>query len=177
MKNLILTALLFSFAAQAEIVTTCKITPIETVAITRNNKVADTYVYFIQSGNSIPKPILGTIDESRGSNVKAICTGKAIKAIILSGEFTSNYMKGFALNRMGRIDFAEKIPPIMLYNSQDSMMVIFKTNKKWDSSNIYTIYKISGKSTHTNESYGLDTIPSQKGYEVTNVERALHKAH
>ncbi|WP_158301018.1 hypothetical protein [Chromobacterium sp. ATCC 53434] len=177
MKKIILAILLLPFTAQAEIVTTCKLTPTETVTITRNNKIADTYVYFIQSGNSIPRPAFGTEDESRGSNVKAVCAGIKSKAAILLGEFTSNYMKGFALNRMGRIDFAEKIPPIMLYNSQDSMMVIFKTDKKWDSSNIYTIYKISGKFIHTDESYGLDAIPAKNGYEITNLARALHKIH
>ncbi|WP_152681965.1 hypothetical protein [Chromobacterium subtsugae] len=170
MKSIIvLTMLSTPVTANAEIVLTCQART-ETITISRNQKIADTYIYLLQINKQKPVPIFGTEESSRGSNVKIACIGTKWKTAVLSGEFSSNFMQGFTLNNLGRIDFSEKIRPFKIYNSASSTMVIFKTDKKWDSNTIYTIYKLENGKTHTNESYGTNTMPKKNGYEASNLK-------
>ncbi|WP_046157672.1 hypothetical protein [Chromobacterium vaccinii] len=167
MKYLLFSIVLLSLSANAETVQSCRLSNQNTITISRDKKVADTYLYFIQSNNNKREFIFSTEEESRGSDVQAVCAGKKQKAFIVSGEFTSNYMKGLAINENGRIDFAEKIRPSIAYTKPNEMMIIFRTDKKWDSSNIYTVYKLTGNKKQSDESFGTDLRPSQHGYEIT----------
>ncbi|MBW7566316.1 hypothetical protein KIF53_09335 [Chromobacterium subtsugae] len=171
MKSTILLAmLLIPGVANAEIISTCQTNANEKITISRNQKIADTYIYHLQINKKKPVPIFGTEESSRGSNVKVACTGIKWKTTVLSGEFSSNFMQGFTLNNLGRIDFSEKIRPSTIYSNASSTMVIFKTNRKWDSNTIYTIYKLEKGKMHTDESYGTNEIPKNNDYEVSSLK-------
>ncbi|WP_139791217.1 hypothetical protein [Chromobacterium violaceum] len=171
MKYLLLSIAALPLSANAETVQSCRISAQNTITISRDKKIADTYLYFIQSNNNKRELIFSTEEESRGSDVQAVCAGKRQKAVIVSGEFTSNYIKGLAINEHGRIDFAEKIRPAIAYTKASEMMVIFRTDKKWDSSNIYTIYRLTENEKQSDESFGTDTKPSPRGYEITLLKK------
>ncbi|WP_225547552.1 hypothetical protein [Chromobacterium violaceum] len=171
MKYLLLSIAALPLSANAETVQSCRLSAQNTITISRDKKIADTYLYFIESNHNKRELIFSTEEESRGSDVQVVCAGKKQKAVIVAGEFTSNYIKGLAINEHGRIDFAEKIRPAIAYTKASEMMVIFRTDKKWDSSKTYTVYKLTGNKKQSDESFGTDTKPSQHGYEVTILNR------
>lgn len=90
------------------------------VVAVRGAKIADTYVYSLRQGAPM-QPFFGDQESSRGSAVQIDCAGQRNRALVVSGEFTSNFLQGFVLVRnptsgaTERFDFAEKNRPIQLY--------------------------------------------------------------
>ncbi|MGE7957156.1 hypothetical protein ACQKQA_11265 [Pseudomonas sp. NPDC089530] len=120
--------------------------PSQQLALLRTASFVDTHVYRLRHG---PQTWLlyDTQDDSLGMNVQWQCvaTGANTRLLVLSGEFTANYLQGAAFywephgGQVQRIDFAERNRPGWVQMTAQGPRVIFN-NVGHESSHRYLIY-------------------------------------
>lgn len=166
-------AILFSFlllsvkvqSEVAEKVISCQLGSKQFATLFREHRIADSYIYSLQQDNKRPLLLYNSEDESRGMDVKVQCIGEKEQLLVVSGQFSSNYIQGLVLRynskteQWERLNFAERNRPISLYISNKDMSVVIpsqgnETDKK------YLVYTyVSGKG-QTEESTAVNVLPS-----------------
>lgn len=137
------------FAAQPQIkaVVSCELAgPKNTVELLRGSSIVDSYIYKI---SHTPKSrfIFDTLEASRGASVQWQCASNQsnMKVLVVSGEFTSNYLQGALFyydpktGQIERVDFAERNRPRWVKMSKQGARVIFE-NTGNESSHKYLVY-------------------------------------
>lgn len=121
-------------ASAADVVQTCRLDggASNTVRVTRERPIADTFVYSLHYAGKT-EYFFNDEENSRGGPVKVMCAGKKERVLVVYGEFTANYLQGFALvhnrssGKITRLDFAEKGPPVWVYRGGSEVIVVAKT--------------------------------------------------
>ncbi len=103
------------------------------VELLRSKRMVDTHVYSVRLAPSKAEQYLFDEEQdSRGSNVRFMCAGKDEKTLVVSGEFTSNFLKGAALvyrqQQLEKLEFADRVRPQWLYLTEHSIKVVMPTN-------------------------------------------------
>lgn len=138
--------------------------PSTQIEVVNAQLIADSAIYYLQQQQK-QTPVFASAEMSRGAAMSIQCAGREEKALVLSGEFSSNYLQGFALrynsasHEWERIDFAERNRPSWVYLNQSGMAVVFQ-NTGNESSKKYLIYQyISGKG-QAEAAYGTNKVPT-----------------
>lgn len=150
---------------EAEKVISCRVSPGQVATLFRERGVADTYIYRIQQGNQAPTLLYESEEESRGAEVQAQCVGRRAQVLVVSGQFSSNYLQGFSLRfnttegAWERINFSERGRPSFVYVSETNMSVVIpnlgnETDKK------YLLYTYVAGIGQAKESAAVDHLPS-----------------
>lgn len=169
----LLFALTTSTSFAAELVKACDVGA--PLAIVRDSKIADTYIYYLQQGGK-RRPVFGDPDQSRGSDVVAQCVGKNIRALVASGEFTANALQGFVItsprgsSTPERLDFAEKNRPQWLYLSKHEIIAVVPTMGYGETSARYVAYHHAVGLSNADRVDAIDQLPSTGGFEVINLK-------
>lgn len=138
-----------AFAAQPllKTVVSCELAgPKNTVELLRSSPIVDSYIYKVRHSQKT-RFIFKGLDASRGAAVQWQCVSNHsnIKALVISGEFTSNFLQGAlyyfdsTTDQIARIDFAERNRPRWVRISKQDTQVIFE-NTGNESSHKYLIY-------------------------------------
>jgi hypothetical protein len=177
MKNIVAVAIAVasaSSAGSAQLVNTCKLADgtSNTIKVTREHQVADTYIYALHySGKT--EYFFGTQDDSRGGQVTVTCVGKKERVLVAYGDFTANYLQGFALiynraaGKIERLDFAEGGRPEWLYLGRDEAIVILPTHGRGENGGKqYVAYRHLKGRTQQPDPEGVDVPAPPPGYEA-----------
>ena len=147
-----------------EKVIACQLGSKQSATLFREHRIADTYIYSLQQDNKHPLFLYNSEDESRGMDVKAQCVGEKEQLLVVSGEFSSNYIQGLVLRynskteQWERINFAERNRPIHLYVSDKNMSVVIP-NQGNETDKKYLVYTyVSGKG-QTEENTAVNVLP------------------
>lgn len=178
MKRSLLLFCLFmhSFAAAAERVMSCELGDkmSSRVDVIRDSRIADTHVYYLrQNGNK--RPFFGDKDSSRGSSVEIACVGRKARALVVTGEFTANFLQGFMLSlnpksgKVERLDFAEKNRPTWLYLSPSEATIVIPTNGYGETNKKFVAYRHSFGSTAEAQVVPMDELPAEANAEVVQL--------
>ncbi|MCP2010594.1 hypothetical protein L1274_004334 [Duganella sp. HSC-15S17] len=168
----LLLALPTSTPHAAELIRACDIGT--RVAIVRDYPMADTHIYYLRQ-NGKRTPLFGEPEQSRGSAVLAECVGKKIRALVVLGAFTANFLQGFVLTYRPesgvpeRMDFAEKNRPQWLYLSAHEIIVIIPTYGYGETSSKYAAYHHVPGRTDLDRTDGINQLPSPTGFEVVDL--------
>lgn len=154
MKNLLIsigfvTLSIQALAAQPELKTAnyCELAaPQNSISLLRSSPTEDSYVYKVRYAQET-KFMYADSDESRGSEVQWQCVSdqKNANVLVVSGEFTSNFLQGALFyfdsddGKIERIDFAERNRPRWVKISAKGAQVIFE-NTGHESSSKYLSY-------------------------------------
>jgi len=147
----------------------------ESVSVNRGNKIANTHVYYLQRDHDSKLVFDGEESNSRGQSVSVGCVGKSEYVMILSGEFTANYVQGFAIRyntlkkEWERIDFAEKARPQWVYINNQEMMVVIP-NIGFEMDKRFIVYRFVAGRGADEESFSSDTLPNSTDYQVIRIE-------
>lgn len=174
MKKLLLVASLFFKlgAADAEVLVSCDVGPGPTrhVEVVRENRIANTWLYSLHM-NGRTTPLYSDTTDSRGSSVYAQCVGKSNRAIIIAGEFSANALQGLVLTynpkkaSLGRLSFADKLPPDWIFLNRKETMVVVPTNGLGETSGKFRIYRsITGENSEPAPE-AMDVLPSARTFE------------
>lgn len=162
-------SILLPLAASAETLKAVEDCPLGTkpgtrVALLSAQPIADSAIYYLQQQQKLT-PVFESAEMSRGAAVSIQCAGDKEKALVVSGEFSANYLQGFALrynsvsHELERIDFAERNRPSWVYLNQSGMALVFQ-NIGHESSKQYLVYQyISGKG-QAEAAYGTNKMPT-----------------
>jgi hypothetical protein len=161
--------LLLSVKVQSEVVEkviSCQLGSQQSATLFREHRIADTYIYSLQQDNQNVSLLYNNKNESRGMDVKAQCVGmrKNEQLLVVSGEFSSNYIQGLVLRynskteQWERINFAERNRPMRIYVSDKEMMVVIP-NQGNDTDKKYLVYTYVSSKGQTEETRVIDTLP------------------
>lgn len=165
------------FSAAAELVKRCDVgsKASSRVDAVRDSKIADTYVYYLRQNGSA-RPFFEDRDSSRGASVRIACVGSHTRALVVSGEFTANFLQGFVLIRnpingvVERLDFAEKNPPSWLYLSSSETDVVIRTNGYGETNKKFIVYRhVTGVNTEP-QVVPMNELPARAGAEVIELD-------
>ena len=166
-----------AFALAADLVKTCDVGSKagRRVDVVRDSKIADTYVYYLRQNGST-RPFFEDKESSRGAFVHIACVGSPIRALVVSGEFTANFLQGFVLSRnpangvIERLDFAEKSRPSWLYLSPSETDVVIRTNGHGETNKKFIVYRhFTGTNTEP-QVVPMDELPARAGAEVIELD-------
>jgi hypothetical protein len=150
--------------AELEKVLACQSAAKQAAVVFRGHKIADSFVYSVQLAGAKPVFLFESEDASRGVRVKVECAGKAERLLVISGEFSSNYLQGLALRfnalkgAWERVDFAERARPQFVFVNEDGWSVVIP-NRGNESDKKFLLYSfVSGKGP-VEESVGVDALP------------------
>lgn len=147
-------------------VLTCQLGAGQSVTLIREHRIADTAVYYLQQANSRALLFANNEDESRGRKVAAACLGDKKQVLLVSGEFSSNYIQGLVLRynpqtkQPERLDFAERTRPSHIYLSGQQMSVVIP-NEGHETDKPYLLYRYVSGVGRTDEGVGIGTLPSK----------------
>jgi len=174
-SSILLLCCLFAHAvsAAAEVVKTCDVgskagTRVDAI---RDSKIADTYVYYLRQNGST-HPFFEDKDSSRGSSVQIDCVGSHARALVVTGEFTANFLQGFVLSRnpasgvIERLDFAEKNRPAWLYLSPSETDIVIPNYGYGETSKKFIVYRHFVGSGVEPRIVPVDELPARAGAEV-----------
>jgi hypothetical protein len=174
-SSIILLCCLFAHAvsAAAELVKTCNVGSKtgSRVDVVRDSKIADTYVYYLRQNGST-HPFFEDKDSSRGLSVQIACVGSHARALVVTGEFTSNFLQGFVLSRnpvngvVERLDFAEKNQPTWLYLSPSETDVVIPTHGYGETNKKFIVYRHFVGSGAEPQVVSMDELPVRAGAEL-----------
>jgi hypothetical protein len=162
-----------ALTAGAEVVTTCDVggKTSSRVEAVRDSRIADTYVYYLRQNGRL-RPFFGDKDNSRGSSVQVDCVGQRARALVVTGEFTSNFLQGFVLSLnpknggVERLDFAEKSRPAWLYLSPSATIVVIPTHGYGETNKKFVVYRHFLGSAAEPEVVPMDELPAQVGADI-----------
>jgi hypothetical protein len=172
----ILALLACPFTVAAEVVKACDVGPGPKikVEIIREAPSVDTYIYLLrQNGNATP--IFSDVENSRGASVQVACVGRKNRVLVLSGEFAANAVQGIVLTstpdggKLGRLDFAEKIRPQLIYLSKTRTIVVIPTAGLGETSKKYMAYSNATGSNDEPMVEGIDQLPGAGKYEKVDL--------
>lgn len=150
--------------------------PSTQIEVVNAQPIADSAIYYLQHKQR-PSPVFASAELSRGAAMSIQCAGREEKALVVSGEFSANYLQGFAIrynsasHELERIDFAERNRPSWVYLNRSGMAVVFQ-NSGNESSKKYLVYQyISGKG-QAAAAYGTNRVPTDS----TNIKITLSGA-
>ena len=180
MKNFILGfGLVFfsisTFAAQPSPPITCELAGQKnTISLLRFSPTEDSFVYKVRYAQQT-KFIYNGSNESRGSGIQWQCVsdGKNMNVLVISGEFTSNFLQGvlFYFNsgdgKIERIDFAERNRPRWVSISAQGAQVIFE-NTGNESSSKYLSYGKNGAYVELSELPSTSSSAGEKLIDLKN---------
>ncbi len=168
-----------SVSAQPKVaskVLACKLGVNQSAILLRDHRIADTYVYYLQKQDVRTMLFADNEDDSRGRAVVSRCLGDKERILLVSGEFSSNYIKGLVLryNRQTgqweRIDFAERARPTRIYLGARQMSVVIP-NHGHETDKKYLIYSyVSGKG-QPEDSTEADSLPSADGLRMIRIDK------
>jgi hypothetical protein len=170
-------AMLISLSVQAsELVSTCAIgtKTSKRVAILRDAPIGGTSIYYVRQDGT-RRPFFGSPDNSRGSDVRIRCAGHRRHALVVTGEFTSNFLQGFVLvsnrtnGKIERLDFAEKSAPGWLYLGTSETLVVFPEQGYGETDRKYVVYRHLAGAKADLEAIGTDKLPPTAGFEVVKL--------
>ena len=160
-------------AGAAELVLSCDVgggVP-KRIDVVRDSQIADTHIYYVRQGGEA-RPVFGYLDDSRGSDVEIACVGKKRHALVVSGAFTGNFLKGVVLvrnpgtNTAERLDFAEKGRPSLLFLAAGELLAAFQTDGYGESDKKFVVYRHIFGAKVDKEAIGTDRLPASKRFEV-----------
>jgi hypothetical protein len=162
-----------SICSAEELVKTCRLgtQPDRNIAIVRDSKIADTHIYYLRRGAD-RTPFFNDADQSRGSSVRVECVGKGTRALLVSGEFTANFLQGFVLNLAPgsnspeRLDFAEKSRPQWIYLDSHEIIVVIPTHGLGETNARYVAYHHAIGLADADRADAIDMLPAPKNFEV-----------
>ena len=168
-----------SVSAQPKIankVLSCQLGARQSATLLRDHRIADTYVYYLEKQAVRTMLFAGNEDESRGRAVVSRCLGNKERILLVSGEFSSNYIKGLVLRynqrteQWERIDFAERARPIRIYLGARHMSVVIP-NHGQETDKKYLIYSyVSGKG-QSEINTEADSLPSTDGLGMIRIDK------
>lgn len=148
------------------------------VELRRSHPIFHTYLYSLNvpkqgGGGSLYE---GDPEDSRGQLVQAACVGKKEHILVLSGEFTSNYIQGIALRFSDnegaggwqRLNFAERGRPTRVYASAKGMCVVIP-NFGYDSNKKYIVYRYFSDKGQQGDTQYMNHYPTNCGTYFTTV--------
>jgi hypothetical protein len=155
---------LFHYPAYGlEVVTICPLgkNGSHELRLLRGHWIDTSAIYYVSEDGRAPKRIYpGEENQSRGDSVRALCIGKKERVLLVTGEFSSNYLQGVAIRyntqvqRTERIDFAERERPSAVDLSSREMLVVVPNTGRNESSRRYIIYRyVRGKGAHCDQTY------------------------
>jgi hypothetical protein len=173
---LLLSLAVHAFAAAAELMISCDLgeKPSSRVDAIRDSKIADTYVYYLRQNGRV-RPFFGDKDSSRGSSVQIACAGRKTRALVVTGEFTANFLQGFVLRGnpksggIEQLDFAEKNRPTWLYLTASETAIVIPTHGYGETNKKFVVYRHIVGSTAGPQVVPMDELPAQAGAEVIAV--------
>jgi hypothetical protein len=132
----------------------------------RDHPVDTTAIYYVSEGGGMPRRIYpGEDDQSRGDSVQAVCAGAHERVLVVSGEFSSNYLQGVVIRyntqaqRIERVDFAERNRPSAVYLSSSGTLVLIPNTGRNESSKRYIIYRYASGKDGISEPTYTDRLP------------------
>ena len=156
------------------------------VAVLRSHPIADTQHYELRIGYDQPVALFDTaltansddtgFDAARGSDVQIACIGAPEKVLVISGEFTANFLQGIAIrfnttmHRWERIDFAERTRPAMVYLRADGMSVVF-ANRGQEMAGQYLVYRYHTQTDASDGPMVMNTLPAGPDTEVIQLRK------
>jgi hypothetical protein len=174
-----LTLLFLSDAHGAENVVHCALGQGRThsIELFRTHPIADTAVYYLaKDGGAETLLYRGEKEQSRGGDVRYECSGARERVLVVSGEFTSDYLQGVAIRynsasaEWERIDFAERARPARIDLLRTGMLVVIP-NLGHETGKKYLIYRyIAGKGQEP-KAQASDTLPEPDGAEVVLLKK------
>jgi hypothetical protein len=157
-----------------EAVTTCALDSNRghTLSLLRDHPIGTTAVYYISKDGTAPARIYsGEEDQSRGDEVQVACVGSSERALVISGEFASNYLQGIAIRyntrakRWERIDFAERTRPASVYLDVKGIAVLIPNAGRNESPERYIIYRYDARTGKAEQTYS-DRLPRSRGTRI-----------
>ncbi|MCX7099172.1 MAG: hypothetical protein NTV43_14825 [Methylococcales bacterium] len=145
-------------------VLSCQLGAGQSVTLIREHRIADTAVYYLQLANDRTFLFANNEDESRGRKVAAACLGDKKQLLLVSGEFSSNYLQGIVLRynpqtkQTERLDFAERARPSHIYLSGQQMSVVIP-NQGHETDKPFLLYRYVSGVGATDEGVGIDALP------------------
>lgn len=159
-------------AEQFHGVVSCALHSEASVTLYRSRRIADTHVYSLGLGGKFRKPIFGNEEESRGMSVKFQCVGDEDRVLILSGEFSSNYIQGLVVRydekrkTLDRLEFSERERPDLVYVGKDHVSVVIPSPAVEGGAR-YIVYSLSSKNGRKVTREVTDSLPDVGGkYEL-----------
>ena len=142
-----------SYATRAERVTSCLLDARAPVEVYRASRIADTHIYGYSFKKGDLRLIYTSEEDSRGLGVKHQCVGGAERVLILSGEFSSNYIQGVVLRynkrngQLEKLDFSERERPQYLYVNDDGISVVLPNSPDRGAARyiVYTLKSSNGR--------------------------------
>lgn len=165
-------------AVSADVIKVCPLgtSPAHTVKVVREHEIANSYVYKLRYAGA-SSYFYDSANESRGLSVRIACLGRKPRALVVYGEFSSNFIQGFVIarnhrtGRIDRLDFAERRPPQWVYLDKEETLVIVPTEGKGEyASKKYVLYRRANKEAADAEISGIDVLPSPGQFEVIRLE-------
>lgn len=166
-----------SLGGTAELVGSCDLGRTMRVDVIRDERIADTHVYYLRQHGK-KQPFFRERNISRGSSVQVDCVGQQLRALVVTGEFTSNFRQGFVIRanpksgRADRFDFAEKSRPVWLYLALSESTVVIPTNGYGESNKKYVAYRHTIGSNAEPAVIALDELPDQGTGEMISLSHA-----
>jgi hypothetical protein len=162
-----------ALSAAAELVKTCDIDGKvgNRVDVMRNSKIAGTYIYYLRRHGSM-QPFFENKDKSRGSSVHIVCAGSRIHALVVTGEFTANFLQGFVLRLnsinglVERLDFAEKNRPVWLYLSPSTTTIVIPATGYGETNKKFVVYRQRLGSAAEPQVIPMDELPLQPDADI-----------
>lgn len=162
-----------SLTVAGELVTSCDVggKTNSRVDVVRDSPIADTHVYYLRQ-NGRKRPFFEDKDSSRGSSVEVACVGRKTRALLVTGEFTSNFLQGFVLSLnpksrvVERLDFAEKNRPAWLYLTPSETTIVIPTHGYGETNKRFVVYRHFVGSAAEPQVVPMDELPAQAGADV-----------
>jgi hypothetical protein len=169
-----------AFAAQPQLNTAinCGLAgPEHTISLLRSSPIEDSYVYKIRHDKKT-RFMYDDSNESRGSEVQWQCAsgGHDLNVLVISGEFTSNFLQGVLFyfdsgdGKVERIDFAERNRPRWVRISAKGAQVIFE-NTGHESSSKYLSYGKHGVYLELSELPATSAEAGEKLIDLNNAKQ------
>lgn len=165
--------LVSSFASALEPVLSCDVGSKvkQRVEIVRDSEMASTYIYYVRRDGKL-QPFFNNSDDSRGSDVHVACVGAQQRALVVSGEFTANFLQGFVLirnprdSKIERFEFAEKSPPGWLYLGTSKTLLVLPTHGIGEINKKYIVYRHVIGAKKDADAFGVNQLPDVAKFEV-----------
>jgi hypothetical protein len=145
----------------------------------RDHSIDSSAIYYVSEDGRAPTRIHpGEENQSHGDSVQALCIGKMERVLLVTGEFSSNYLQGVAIRynteaqRIERIDFAERERPTAMDLSSRGMLVVVPNTGRNESPKRYIIYRYVRGNAATAEQTYSDRLP---GSALTRIEVPAYK--
>lgn len=163
----------------SEVVKTCLLNNASktTVELSRDSKIGDSFIYYWRTNDDGQNFLFDDTDLSRGSEVRSYCIKDELRALIISGEFSSNYLQGivftynFKTHHIDKFRFAERSRPEWLYLSKKMTLLIFSTHSHGETNKKYLIYKKINDIDDEPEIIDTNHLPPTKNFNVTRLHQ------